>query len=92
MQAALAQDDPSLGPILVYPHPWDWVEGHENMLAFSDEWRRRGLPDDCASIPVTTITSMPRIRKCYGWIKIMGDTLYSYHSCGGHHLSRLRRR
>ncbi|ATY60519.1 hypothetical protein A9K55_005862 [Cordyceps militaris] len=75
MQAALTQDDPSLGPILVYRHPFDWVEGHENMLAFSDEWRRKGQPD-CASTPLITITSMPRIRKCYGWIKITGDTLY----------------
>ncbi|KAM3510836.1 hypothetical protein MY11210_005498 [Beauveria gryllotalpidicola] len=34
MQAALAQCDSSLGPILVYPQPWDWIEGYENMLAF----------------------------------------------------------
>ncbi|KAM3555348.1 hypothetical protein MY1884_005635 [Beauveria asiatica] len=76
MQAALTQDNPSLGPVLVNPHPWNWEEGYHNMLAFSDEWRRRGLLDDCASSPKETITSMPRMRKCYGWTKIKGETLY----------------
>ncbi|KAM3543663.1 hypothetical protein ARSEF1564_003423 [Beauveria bassiana] len=76
MQAALTQDNPSLGPILVNPHPGNWKEGYDNMLAFSDEWRRRGLLDDCASSPVEIVTSMPRMRKCYGWIKIKGETLY----------------
>ncbi|KAJ4161591.1 uncharacterized protein LMH87_007622 [Akanthomyces muscarius] len=75
MQEALAQDDPSLDPVLVYPEPCDWREGYENMLAFSDEWRRKGSPCS-ASTPMTEITSMPRIRKCYGWIKIAGDILY----------------
>ncbi|OAQ97245.1 hypothetical protein LLEC1_07061 [Akanthomyces lecanii] len=75
MQAALAQRD-APGPILVYPQPWDWVEGHENMLAFSDEWRRKGLPAHCNPDELVEVTSMPRVRKCYGWIKIKGETLF----------------
>lgn len=77
MEAAVAdaaRPDNTNGPILVIPGPRVWSEAYENMLAFSNEARRRCI--GVQSHDLMSITSMPRMRKCYGWMQFTGEELY----------------
>ncbi|RWA03008.1 hypothetical protein EKO27_g12097 [Xylaria grammica] len=69
-------------PIYVHPRPKTRDEARGNTLAFSDEGRRGELAGQAAAAAAdggtTTmqITSVPRLRKCYGWTKVHGHTLW----------------
>ncbi|KAM3427565.1 hypothetical protein MY4824_009355 [Beauveria thailandica] len=78
MRAAMSRDDHASGPILVQPHPWSRAEAFENMLAFSNEARLEEKLDEERGVasPLSRITWMPRIRQCYGWVKITGARIF----------------
>ncbi|KAK8924323.1 hypothetical protein VCV18_004742 [Metarhizium anisopliae] len=76
MEAAVAdaaRPDNANGPILVNPEPKTWDEAYKNMLAFSNEARRQRI--GVQSHDLLSITSMPRMRKCYGWMQFTGEEL-----------------
>ena len=75
MQAALSEDKASLGPVLVDPEPTTQEAAHSNMLAFSDETRAHNaaLPERDANL--IELTTMPRMRKCFGWLRFRGIEL-----------------
>ncbi len=76
MQAALSEDKASLGPVLIDPAPASEQAATLNMFAFSDDTRalnaERPRADDDKRIE---LTSMPRMRKCYGWMRFQGIEL-----------------
>lgn len=76
MRAAIAKDDATSGPILVNSGlPWTRDEALRNLFAFSDEKRLKNkLREDTSG--KTRVTSMPRTRQCYGWVKIRGQDLW----------------
>lgn len=60
-------------PIVILDKPTTRDEAIWNLFAFSDEGRRKPLPrDDPKHI---SVTSIPQIRKCHGWLKISGQRL-----------------
>ncbi|KAI0410447.1 hypothetical protein F5X98DRAFT_359569 [Xylaria grammica] len=82
MQAAVeASMSESAPPICVNPCPKTRGEARENTLAFSEEGRRGELAGQAAAADGGTttmqITSVPRLRKCYGWAKVHGHTLWN---------------
>lgn len=49
----------------------------DNLFAFSDEGRREPVPEGSEILPVPRI---PRMRECYGWLKISGQVLLNLDS------------
>lgn len=72
MQAAMMPDRANCGPILVHPTPAKWKQAMENLCVFSDEKRQANAVGSSFLIPVT---SVPRLRQCYGWLKLTDDDL-----------------
>lgn len=48
----------------------------DNLLAFSTEGRQEQLVKDADAIE---ITSIPRMKKCFGWLKIDGEQFFKLH-------------
>ncbi|KAI1819219.1 hypothetical protein F4861DRAFT_158490 [Xylaria intraflava] len=67
----------SMRPILLNPHPTTRDEATSNTLAFSDEGRQSPVSGQ-SSDEVMSISSIPRMRKCYGWSKVHGRTINTW--------------
>jgi hypothetical protein len=72
--AAAASHDTDTLPIRVHARPVGYEDAIGNMLAFSTEGRERGQVEDADSVQ---ISSVPRVKKCFGWLKIDGEYLYN---------------
>lgn len=64
------------GPILLNPEPESRKDAIANLLAFSDEARQQNAGDKIRDL--RQMDEMPRMRKCYGWLKFTGDDLYRH--------------
>ncbi|KAJ4162719.1 hypothetical protein NW754_014137 [Fusarium falciforme] len=72
IEAAIAQAAVESRPIRVLANPKTKQEARYNLFWFSDEARLASFPEDLEAVE---ITSMPRFRKCYGWVKFSGEIL-----------------
>ncbi|AEO68894.1 uncharacterized protein THITE_2016922, partial [Thermothielavioides terrestris NRRL 8126] len=71
--AAVSRDTDKL-PIKVHAHPASFEDAMDNLLAFSAEGRQRQQVKDPDALH---ISSIPRTKKCYGWLNIDGEYLCS---------------
>ncbi|KAI1847035.1 hypothetical protein JX265_006770 [Neoarthrinium moseri] len=60
------------GPIWVFDDPETQIDAKANLRGFSDEMRLDERPANCDTVE---IKSMPRIRKCYGWLTLSQELL-----------------
>ena len=65
MQAAVSKSS-----VQVLDKPQNKTEATENYMAFSDEWREQHLHGDMDGTATRTITCVPRMVDCYGWMRI----------------------
>ncbi|KAJ3461568.1 hypothetical protein MRS44_010121 [Fusarium solani] len=70
IETAIAQAAIDSKPIRVLANPKTKQEARYNLFWFSDEARLASFPED---LEAAEITSMPRFRKCYGWLKFSGE-------------------
>ena len=77
IEAAVAQaaGESNNTPIWVHANPRTQDEALDNLYAFSDKGRHLSSLGSCKSLP---ITSMPRIRKCFGWLRLSGDVFRAF--------------
>ncbi|KAK3901738.1 hypothetical protein C8A05DRAFT_34570 [Staphylotrichum tortipilum] len=75
MQAALSEDKAWLGPVLVDPSPASAAAATINMFAFCDETRGRNAAEPPANDKLVEVTTMPRMRRCFGWMRFRGIEL-----------------
>jgi hypothetical protein len=75
METAVEQAAASSRPIMVIANPSTWEDALCNQIAFSDEARlAQPSPDQLApDSDLRPITSMPRLRKCYGWLTLKSE-------------------
>ncbi|KAI0122055.1 hypothetical protein F4814DRAFT_197595 [Daldinia grandis] len=61
-------------PILIHPYPETKDIAQRNLFSFSLEGRQAGLSrwTDAKPMPVT---SLPRMRECFGWVKVNGNSI-----------------
>lgn len=69
IEAAIAQAAAESRTIRVLAHPTAKRDAWHNVYCFSDEARTAPFPEGLEAVE---ITSMPRLRKCYGWLKFSG--------------------
>ncbi|KAH6988151.1 hypothetical protein BKA56DRAFT_479052 [Ilyonectria sp. MPI-CAGE-AT-0026] len=84
MEASLAKATADSRSIQVHANPRTQDDAMDNLFAFCDDAQ---MPPDPKSPFITTIepgssnttsiTSMPRLRKCYGWLKLGGEVFDS---------------
>lgn len=72
--AAAASHDTDTLPIRVHARPAGFEDAIDNPLAFSAEGRQRRQVKDADGVK---ITSVPRMNKCFGWLKIDGEYLHN---------------
>lgn len=71
IDAALAQAAAESKPIRVHGNPRTKSEALDNLYAFSDESRlAQSRPESSETV---SLLSMPRVRKCFGWLRLGGD-------------------
>ncbi|KAK4039965.1 hypothetical protein C8A01DRAFT_46621 [Parachaetomium inaequale] len=70
--ADAASHDTEKLPIRVHARPSDFKDAIDNLLAFSAEGRQRQQVKDADAVQ---ISSIPRMKKCFGWLKIDGEYL-----------------
>ncbi|KAI1759068.1 hypothetical protein GGR53DRAFT_179396 [Hypoxylon sp. FL1150] len=70
-----AVDEVVTGPILVDPNPKTMDDALSNTLAFSYEGRQSQLRNDARTM---IISSTPRMRQCFGWVKVDGHILLNW--------------
>ncbi|KAI0387109.1 hypothetical protein F5Y04DRAFT_76962 [Hypomontagnella monticulosa] len=63
-------------PIMINPNPKRRSHALKNTYMFSQEGRQAGLPN--AKFEPMIISKMPRMRQCYGWVKISRSTLNTW--------------
>ncbi|KAL6881002.1 hypothetical protein J3F83DRAFT_710844 [Trichoderma novae-zelandiae] len=72
MEASLAVD-----PVLVYDHPMGKKDAIENYFSFCEENCAPGCiqttPKEAALPGATYLSTMPRMAKCHGWLKLRKD-------------------
>lgn len=73
MEAAIAKAAITSTPIRVKAKPQTQDDALNNLFAFSDEGRL--AQSDTGSAETVPIVSMPRTRKCFGWLRLSGDML-----------------
>jgi hypothetical protein len=81
MEASLEQAAATSRPISVKANPRTWDDAVANQAAFSDQARLRqqqSPPPSLSAEPgpdsgLAQITTMPRMRKCYGWLTIKSN-------------------
>ncbi|KAI2615194.1 hypothetical protein GGR54DRAFT_301640 [Hypoxylon sp. NC1633] len=79
MEAAVKEPvTDSTAPILINAKPKTWREAWSNTLAFSSDRRKGQLSSRTSGF--MTVSSVPRMRQCYGWLKIDGRTLCNWPS------------
>ncbi|RSM19764.1 hypothetical protein CDV31_001395 [Fusarium ambrosium] len=74
IEAAIAQAAAESKSIRVLANPKTKQEARYNLFWFSDEAHLASFPEDLEAVE---ITSMPRFRKCYGWLKFNGEVFKS---------------
>ncbi|KND88040.1 hypothetical protein TOPH_07334 [Tolypocladium ophioglossoides CBS 100239] len=75
IEAAIAQAAAKSKPIRIHANPQTQQEALDNLYAFSDEVRlRQSSPESSRTV---SITSIPRIRKCYGWLRLSGNVFHA---------------
>jgi hypothetical protein len=83
MQTAVEQAAAASHPILVNAKPTTWDDAVANLAAFSDEARlKQPSPADHGSVPppgLRQISTMPRMKRCYGWLTIPGKVFRKLH-------------
>lgn len=83
MQTAVEQTAAASHPILVNAKLTTWDDAVANLAAFSDEARlKQSLPADHGSVPpprLRQISTIPRIKRCYGWLAILGKVFQELH-------------
>jgi hypothetical protein len=62
-------------PVLVNPRPQDRADALRNTLAFSNEKRQAPETTD---INTLEISSMPRMKKCHGWLRLSNNLIQSW--------------
>jgi hypothetical protein len=70
IEASVSQATP-VSPILVNANPVSREDAKDNLYAFS---YGRKLETE-ASVPTKTISEIPRLRQCYGWLNFSGGQL-----------------
>ncbi|KAM4057190.1 hypothetical protein HRG_004030 [Hirsutella rhossiliensis] len=75
MEVAIAQAAAESKPIQVYADPRTQSEALDNLYAFSDEGRL--TRSSRRSFMTVSVTSMPRMRKCFGWLRLSGDVFHA---------------
>lgn len=75
MGAAVSDDYAELGPIQVDPCPETQEAAEANLFAFSNEIRQQNRALESSNF--LRITELPRLRRCYGWMRITGEELWS---------------
>ena len=91
METAVERAAAASRPIQVIDNPFYWDDALDNQAAFSDEARlgppspsqqdsdSAALgPDSDAGASLRPVTTMPRMRKCYGWLALRGDALWGF--------------
>ena len=63
-----------LRPVLVNPRLQSQQEAETDPFAFSDEVRQRNEAADHSDL--ISVTEVPCIRGCYGWMPFTGEELY----------------
>lgn len=63
-------------PILINPNPKTEQDALQNLFMFSQEGREAGLSK--IDFEPMVISRIPRIRECYGWVKINRSTLNTW--------------
>ncbi|SPQ26260.1 bce21ee6-5e8b-4ec3-aefc-9edd551823b1 [Thermothielavioides terrestris] len=84
MQTAVEQANAAGRPILVNAKPTTRDDAVANLAAFSDEARLKQQPSPADGSSVTPpglcqISTMPRMKKCYGWLTIHGSAFRELH-------------
>ncbi|GAO20055.1 hypothetical protein UVI_02064500 [Ustilaginoidea virens] len=79
MEAAVSDDvqrGDQNGPVLLHPEPRSLQEAKTNLRAFSNEGRQhcKGMDQDGLRL----MDKIPRMRKCYGWLRFTGRELRHY--------------
>ncbi len=74
IEASITQAGWESKPIQVNANPQTIDDALNNLYAFSDE--RRGKCHNSGMSNTISITSMPRMRKCFGWLNLSGATLH----------------
>jgi hypothetical protein len=73
METAVEKAAAASRPILLYADPRTWEDALDNQAAFCDEARleQQQLPAGQEPEPgYRHITTMPRMKKCYGWLTV----------------------
>ncbi|KAL2680993.1 hypothetical protein Neosp_008596 [[Neocosmospora] mangrovei] len=70
IEAAIAKAAAESRPIRVLANPKAKQEARYNLFWFSDEARLASFPEDLEAVE---IASMPRFRKCHGWLNFSGE-------------------
>lgn len=74
IEAAITQAAAESRLIRVLASPKTKQEARYNLFWSSNEARLASFPED---LEAAEITSMPRFRKCYGWLKFSGEVFQS---------------
>lgn len=76
MQEALRPETAEKGPVRILPVPEDRIEARSNLMAFCDEQRAKQKLHDMGEDEIQ-VTSMPRLRRCYGWMRVTSAQLHA---------------
>ncbi|RMZ85289.1 hypothetical protein DV738_g357, partial [Chaetothyriales sp. CBS 135597] len=80
IQEAVQPEHSDLGPILIRHQPQTRSDAEANLFAFSDERRLKRLEQQRSNGHISSslheVTTIPRMRKCYGWLQITTEDLY----------------
>ena len=85
---ALTHDTETL-PIRLHAEPHTFDDAADNLMAFCAEWRER---QEIKNADAVQISSLPRMKKCFGWLKVdeaqlcavpgpLGPTVVKLHGC-----------
>jgi hypothetical protein len=77
METAVEKAAAASSAILVNPNPENWDDVLDNQAAFSDEARlkQQSSTQQETESGYREITTMPRMRKCYGWLTVKSNVL-----------------
>ncbi|KAF1732024.1 hypothetical protein CRV24_008217 [Beauveria bassiana] len=74
MHEALRPETADKGPVRILPAPEDRSECRANLMAFCDE-QRAIQKQHPKHEDLEDVTSMPQLRRCYGWMKVTSAQL-----------------
>ncbi|KAL2022665.1 hypothetical protein VTK56DRAFT_4746 [Thermocarpiscus australiensis] len=77
VETAVEQAAAASRPVLVKANPETREDAQANLRAFSHDARLKQPPQEG---PLQEITTIPRMRKCYGWLTLHGEVFRGLHS------------